>query len=622
MRITFPHAIAALAAIGMLLVCGRPVDAEPNTVDLMPLIDVQRDAVGGKWAMDRGGLVSDRSWCARLRIPYEPPEEYDFHIEFVRETGENDVVQMFRYFGRTSMWVMGAWGNTTCGFSTIDGYDPSNANNPTAVRGTNVLRNGQKYNAVVEVRRGSVAAYVDGNLVSKCIFDPSRFGITGPYSVGSNGLGVGSWGSRVRFDVIEVVEISGTGTSLPRNPGIAGGGGDKKPEPPADTPEPTTTLHIDAAPDTSALPGPSTRPAVAQSSINALEIYQCDNGMMLGQTSEATLTLTKSDTPQMVAVRFVTKVGDQMCLARDDALRFIHLKYPNWNISNAEITFEDKYVAHDGGSIGAAIGTMILSCIQGFNIDSDAAITGDISANGKVRAIGGVSAKIKGATANKCTLVAIPADNLDQLTDAVIYNGPELVSDIQVIGITNLDDAIATVRTDRDPKLSQAITLFAAVQKSLKARPASLHGKDVQDTLHQVLALAPNHLSAQVLLDIAEGKQPKTLSATASQYYTYLAVNNMADVLKARSDAGAPSSVPSSVVRTGLTSLRKLRPIADENVRPLIDAWASFLSAWNEMQEGLATPDSVESRRQVVIDEMAKENADADLMQKMLREGM
>jgi len=39
---------------------------------------------------------------------------------------------------------------------------------------------------------------------------------------------------------------------------------------------------------------------------------------------------------------------------------------PREYISKAEITFEDKYVAHDGGSIGAAIGAIILSCIEGF----------------------------------------------------------------------------------------------------------------------------------------------------------------------------------------------------------------------------------------------------------------
>ena len=94
----------------------------------------------------------------------------------------------------------------------------------------------------------------------------------------------------------------------------------------------------------------------------------------------------------------------------------------------------------------------------------------------------------------------------------------------------------------------------------------------------------------------------------------------MADVLKARSDSSAAPTVPSGVVRAGLASLRKLRPMADPNVRPLIDAWASLMSTWNEMQEGLATPDSLEERRQAVVDEMAKENADQDMLQKMLQD--
>jgi hypothetical protein len=396
---------------------------------------------------------------------------------------------------------------------------------------------------------------------------------------------------------------------------------DKKPDAPVDT-MPATTLHIDSSPDTTPIPGPSTRPAQAQVSITALEVDVEAHGMMLGQTTEETLTLTGSTTPQPVAVRFVTKVGDEMCLARDEAVRYIHLKYPNWYAGKAEITFEDKYIAHDGGSGGTAVGTMILSCIQGFAIDPDVAITGDISANGKVRAIGGVSAKIKGAIASKCSLVAIPAENADQLVDAVVYGGPELVSDIQVIGIANLDDAVATVRSDRTPELTQAIALFAEVQKSLKDKPSAVKDLEIQEKLHKVLYLAPQHLSAQVLLSIAENKEPKTLSATASEYYTFLAAGNMTDALKQRSDSDATASVPSSVVRTGLANLRKLRPLADPNVRPLIDAWSRFIGAWNEMQEGFGSPRSVEEQRQSLLDEMAKENANEDLMQKMLKEGM
>jgi hypothetical protein len=96
----------------------------------------------------------------------------------------------------------------------------------------------------------------------------------------------------------------------------------------------------------------------------------------------------------------------------------------------------------------------------------------------------------------------------------------------------------------------------------------------------------------------------------------------MMDALNERADSQAAKSVPSSVVRSGLASLRELRPLADPTMRPLIDAWVRFIAAWNQMQEGLDSPKEVEQQRQLLLDEMAKENADADLMQKMLKEGI
>jgi hypothetical protein len=362
---------------------------------------------------------------------------------------------------------------------------------------------------------------------------------------------------------------------------------DQKDEKKAVNPPPNT-LHTDPSPNIAPIMGPTTRAANQQASIKSLEIYETDSGMMLGQTSEVVLTVTRCESPELTAVRFVTPVGGQMCLARDEALRFIRLTYPNWYVDKAEITFEDKYVAHDGGSIGAAVGTMILSVIQGFPIDSNLAITGDISANGKVRAIGGVSAKIRGATADNCTLAAVPMDNFDQLQDMVIYSGSEMVTDIQVIGISSLVDAVAVARSDRAPRLAQAIALFAEVQKDLKDKPlerAELEKKEVQEKLAKVLELAPEHLSARLLLAVAQDKLPKTLSATASRYYTFLAVRSMVAFLAERAESNQTYQVTSGVVRAGLADLHKLRPRADSNVRPLIDAWSKFIEAWSAVQQ-------------------------------------
>ena len=366
----------------------------------------------------------------------------------------------------------------------------------------------------------------------------------------------------------------------------------------------------------------TTHISVPQASIKALEIIQADSGLMLGQTSEMVLTVTRGKSSKPISVEFVPPVGNQMDMARDEALRFIHLNYPTWYADKAEITFEDKYDSHDGGSCGAAVGTMILSAIQGFQIDPDIAITGDISANGKIRAIGGVSAKIHGAIAGKCPLVALPTDNYDQLVDAVIYNGPTIVTDIQVLGISNLSDATATMRADRDPNLASAIDMFTSLQQAAKDKPDYWNSKETQDTLSKVLELAPQHLSSQILLASASGKLPKTLSATASNYYTFLALNPMVEILTERTGSNQNHQVPSAVVRAGLVDLRKLRPIADPNVRPLVDACARFIEAWNYLQQGSGSLNDLETQRESVLDAMAKEQSDPKLVQKMLKEGI
>lgn len=367
---------------------------------------------------------------------------------------------------------------------------------------------------------------------------------------------------------------------------------------------------------------PTTQLASQQASINALEVIETDGGLSLGRTSEVVLTANRGNSPRPLAVRFVETVGAQMTMATDEALRYLRLTYANWDADRAEITFEDKYEKHDGGSIGTAVGVLVESVIQGFQVDPRLAITGDVSANGKVRAIGGVAAKVAGATAGKCDLVVIPIDNLDQLADDVLYNGPSVVTGIQVLGVTDLADAVATVRSDRDPKLARAIQLFADFQRACRASPAYAMRKEAAGQLREVLGLAPHHLSAQLLLDRNLGRAPMKLSPAASDYYTALAVRPVLPALEEQSARAGLRRMPSGAVRSGLADLRKLRPLADPKIRPQIDAWTRFIAAWNEYEGGGAPAADVERQWELLQDELRKEQADPELMRKLLREGV
>jgi hypothetical protein len=359
--------------------------------------------------------------------------------------------------------------------------------------------------------------------------------------------------------------------------------------------------------------------AAPQATINILAVLTESGKELAGQETECILTATPGKSPKKLEVQFGPHVGEQMKGVTDDVLRYLRIRYPQWYVENAEITFGDRG-NYDGPSIGAAIGTLIRSVIEGFSIDPNAAITGDIAANGVIHPIGGLSYKLRGAKSGDATLVAVPLKNYDNLVDAIIYRGPAIVTDVQVIGMSSLDDAVAIMRTDRTPELTKAIALFGDVQTALKDDPRALYKPAMQSQLQTILSLAPNHLSAKLLLMVGERKMPATLSPTASLYYTDAAVSVMLPILKNRDYRSHP--VPSSTVRTQLAELDKLRPMADPKIQPLIDAWSHFLRAWTAQQSGEGSYAEVNGQLQKLQDEVATVNADPDLNQKLLNEGM
>ncbi|MGA2231930.1 MAG: NPCBM/NEW2 domain-containing protein, partial [Tepidisphaeraceae bacterium] len=187
--------------------------ARRAVVNLIPLIDVNRDSVNGKWISVGGTIVSDDSQYARLRIPYQPPQEYDFHMEFTRLSGNEGVVQMFTNFGHSCMWNIGAWANTTCGFTLINGLDSKDNGNPSRFQSSAIIQNGRKYSSLIQVRKGSVVASIDGKVISRCTVDPSQYSFWDGWSIGPNALGIGSFTSPTVFSVIEVTDVNGAETA-------------------------------------------------------------------------------------------------------------------------------------------------------------------------------------------------------------------------------------------------------------------------------------------------------------------------------------------------------------------------------------------------------------------------
>jgi len=87
----------------------------------------------------------------------------------------------------------------------------------------------------------------------------------------------------------------------------------------------------------------------------------------------------------------------------------------------------------DGPSAGAAIFLAIYSAIEGIPLRQDVAVTGEISIQGQVRGVGGITEKIYGARQVGVKKVLIPADNSREM--------PEEMWGVQVVSINSITDA-------------------------------------------------------------------------------------------------------------------------------------------------------------------------------------
>jgi hypothetical protein len=115
----------------------------------------------------------------------------------------------------------------------------------------------------------------------------------------------------------------------------------------------------------------------------------------------------------------------------------------------------------------------------------------------------------------------------------------------------------------------------------------------------------------------AEHKIPH-LSAAASEYYTFVAINEMMESIT----NGKKVVLNEAACEVILQKLGKVRPLSDLTVRPWIDAWIDFIRAGLDVINGQGSDDYFEQMRQRVNDEAIKLSADRDLAEKMLREGV
>ncbi|ACV65013.1 Sigma 54 interacting domain protein [Desulfofarcimen acetoxidans DSM 771] len=88
----------------------------------------------------------------------------------------------------------------------------------------------------------------------------------------------------------------------------------------------------------------------------------------------------------------------------------------------------------DGPSAGVAMLLAVLSTIKDYPIPQDIAVTGEVSIQGKIRAVGGIAEKIYGARQAGIKTVFIPAENFSDI--------PRDIKNIKIIPVSSVEEII------------------------------------------------------------------------------------------------------------------------------------------------------------------------------------
>lgn len=313
-----------------------------------------------------------------------------------------------------------------------------------------------------------------------------------------------------------------------------------------------------------------------QSQVNGLLIMSLSGGKETGSVTRMNMTAV----PGKTSLRFGQKVGDDMATSLGAVEKFMRIRHQTLPAGlDLEVTFENKYSPKDGPSAAVACALLTESIMTGRTWDPAFAVTGDMNADGSVQPIGGVAAKVRGATLGACKIIGVPLKNERAVSDIIVMEGPAALASIHVFALAQFDQALELASLDRQGTLAEATAEFEVIrsvlQRDVRQMPLILRTPQAVTRLQSVLQKAPHSLSAKYLLMYAQGRLPANLSLGGSLEAADSSAIGLVQSIETDFKGSLSTLRPDELGGT-LNRLRNLRPRLDRRVWPYVDAVVDY----------------------------------------------
>jgi hypothetical protein len=186
-------------------------DRRPGPViSLLPLFNVEKDAVKGSWTVGPDGVTVTKDERSYLQFPYRPPSEYDFLVAFTCRAGAIQISVVVAGGGRSFSYVMDGTKNVF-GLGRIGRMRADDPANPTRI--ARRLAPNDRHTCTVRVRKDRVVVEVDGQQTADFKTDYSSLNYPPRAWPGRDPslLGLASLETETILHRAEVVEVTGRG---------------------------------------------------------------------------------------------------------------------------------------------------------------------------------------------------------------------------------------------------------------------------------------------------------------------------------------------------------------------------------------------------------------------------
>lgn len=190
----------------------KPIEASPppesapspgDKIDLLKLIDTERDSLAGAWRFDESELVAPVLEWARLQIPFEPPDEYSLKIVLRAPAGYDAFVLLLPGDGFERELDLGMGEESFLG----------GRENPSGARYKGQLfRPDQLNDLLISVRKAGVRVECNGESIIDWQGDPRQLSPPDKWIFPKKSqLGIGCWKSEYRISKLELQPLESPG---------------------------------------------------------------------------------------------------------------------------------------------------------------------------------------------------------------------------------------------------------------------------------------------------------------------------------------------------------------------------------------------------------------------------